>query len=121
MRTRLADLLIAVAVSACCGGDVGCASLLSVEFDRTPTGYVRVEAFTDTLGARYVVECRHASDCPTGVALWDYTPDWVIIRVITDTNLSDTQFRPAYHSVHPNGRYCSPECRQAFVRVRLPA
>jgi hypothetical protein len=96
-------------------------SMLTVEFDRAPTGYVRVEAFTNTGEDRQIIECREATDCPRGVVFPDYTPDRVTIRITNGTSSSDTLMRPRYQTVYPNGRLCSPECRQATVRVTLPA
>lgn len=124
MRVR-ASLLVVVGLglgaAACSLLDpactlIGCAPSLTLEFAEQPAGLLRVEA-TDVASAdRRVIDCTNPGLCSGGlVHFTDFTPEDVIIRVITQTGTTEQTFHPSYQRSRPNGPRCEPECRQARI------
>ena len=123
MRVR-ASLLVVVGLSlaaaACSLLDpactlVGCGPSLTLEFAEQPAGLLRVEA-TDVASAdRRVIDCTNPGLCSRFVYFADFTPEEVIVRVVTQTGTTERTFHPSYQRSRPNGPRCEPECRQARI------
>ena len=68
----------------------------------------------------YVFDCPDVTRCGRQVLLADYLPEVATITVTTAGRSRSYEVRPEYRVSYPNGRSCSPECRQATVRLQLP-
>lgn len=127
----LLALLFTAAVSPACSRStpppqractlIGCESGLTVVLDDAPAEPYRVEVSAPGETEPRVVECSSASPCGGRVFLRDFTPESATVRVVAGGDTVAREVRPTYETLQPNGPGCPPTCRQAEVRVTLPA
>ena len=98
---------------------IGCDDGLLVQFNRPPAGAFRIEATVPNDPGIVAIECADAASCP--LMFSGLVAEQVTLRLITAQGTVTQQFQPRYQEVHPNGRGCGPECRQATVTFQLPA
>lgn len=95
---------------------IGCSSGIEVQLEETPAIPYRVEADAGGGDAKYVFECDSAEECPP-IFFAEFTPDWLIINVISGTDTTWYEVRPSYEKNQPNGPACEPTCFNAVVRL----
>lgn len=124
-RVHLALILLVGGLSAGCDvqtpiicTDMGCSSGVEVRLQEEPAPPYRVEADAGGGTATYVFECPAAGQCPV-IFFPDFTPDRLIVRVVTVSDTTRYEVRPSYEESQPNGPGCDPICRRAVIE--LPA
>ena len=100
--------------------EIGCASGLQVQLDRSPSAGYTVEVFPPGSGAKYSFECP-SGQCGTTIFFEDFTPDYVNVRIIvgTDTSFAEA-LQPQYTDLRPNGEQCPPACHIGRVAATTP-
>lgn len=104
---------------------IGCDSGLTVQLDQVPTGAFTVEVLPEEPQEHpvvYRVECA-GSAAPCGARV--FFPGLVLerARVRVTTTLGTVTHDATdviYRTSYPNGRQCTPACRQATVDVTVP-
>ena len=99
--------------------EIGCESGLRLTFDAEPPAGTVIEAEAPGEPPRRV-ECGLQSSCAHGVFLPGFTPDRVVIRVVTPSGEAAHEVQPTYEAFQPNGPGCPPTCHVAHVQLGLP-
>lgn len=105
-----------------CHGDctlIGCYSGLAIRFATPPTAPFHVEAASPDSGPRSY-DCSNNTGCRAEPNITGYVPQTVTLTVTYQGRSTTTTVRPLYQESAPNGKGCSPTCRQATVTLPLP-
>lgn len=98
--------------------EIGCNSGIAVVLETPPSLPYRVEVYAPgSSKTRYVHDCPTQSSCTPGIFFQDFTPDRVIVEVITASGTQRHEAMPIYSETQPNGPGCPPVCRNAMVRI----
>lgn len=97
--------------------DIGCDSGLTVMLQSPPDAPYRIEVHVSGSSVRYIQTCSSQTACGSTAFFSDFTPERVIVEVISALGTERYEARPTYQRNQPNGPGCDPVCWTAAVRL----